>query len=108
MIGRKAYSDPLFLSTLQLQYLCPVSGAAGPPDPEAVVRAMAEYADVQIAGGSRLHHITRHMLGLFNGRPGGASVAPLFERAGESGRCQLAGFARFFSGAERGGLINAI
>jgi tRNA-dihydrouridine synthase A len=70
MIGRKAYSDPLFLSTLQVNYLCPVSGAAAPPDPEAVVRAMAEYADIQIAGGSRLHHITRHMLGLFNGRPG--------------------------------------
>jgi tRNA-dihydrouridine synthase A len=70
MIGRKAYSDPLFLSTLQANYLCAISGRAAPPDPEAVVRAMAEYAESQIAGGARLHHITRHMLGLFNGRPG--------------------------------------
>ena len=37
---------------------------------ERVVRDMAEYASRQIAAGARLHHITRHMLGLYTGRPG--------------------------------------
>ncbi len=36
----------------------------------AVVRAMRPYVEAHLAGGGRLHQITRHMLGLFHGRPG--------------------------------------
>jgi tRNA-dihydrouridine synthase A len=31
---------------------------------------MLPYIEQQLQQGSRLHHITRHMLGLFNGMPG--------------------------------------
>ena len=70
MIGRKAYSDPLFLSELQNEYLAPISGRRAPEQVAEVVDAMANYAETELRSGTRLHHITRHMLGLFNGRAG--------------------------------------
>jgi tRNA-dihydrouridine synthase A len=33
-------------------------------------RCDAPYIAAHLAGGGRLHQITRHMLGLFHGRPG--------------------------------------
>jgi tRNA-dihydrouridine synthase A len=65
MIGRKAYADPWFLAELGGH---DNSGAGHTR--EQVVEQMAAYAGRQIAAGGRLHHVTRHMLGLFNGRPG--------------------------------------
>jgi tRNA-dihydrouridine synthase A len=62
MIGRKAYSDPWFLTELHL-------GGASITRAEVVER-MAEYARGRIAAGTRLHHVTRHMLGLYSGQPG--------------------------------------
>ena len=34
------------------------------------MRAVADYAEREIGKGARLNQITRHMLGLANGRPG--------------------------------------
>jgi tRNA-dihydrouridine synthase len=39
-------------------------------DRMAVVEAMLPYIAAGIARGGRLGHVTRHMLGLFNGEPG--------------------------------------
>ena len=71
MIGRKAYADPFFLAGLQRrfldagqQHLCQLPARA------EIVRAMASYAERQLSQGVRLHHITRHMLGLYSGQPG--------------------------------------
>ena len=38
--------------------------------PHDIARAMLLYAERECAAGTRLHAITRHMLGLFSGRPG--------------------------------------
>jgi tRNA-dihydrouridine synthase A len=38
-----------------------------------VVLAMLDYIEDHLSGGGRLHQVTRHMLGLFNGRPGARS-----------------------------------
>jgi tRNA-dihydrouridine synthase A len=35
-----------------------------------MIRAMADYAEDELSRGARLNNITRHMLGLANGRPG--------------------------------------
>ncbi|NNE89207.1 MAG: tRNA dihydrouridine(20/20a) synthase DusA [Silicimonas sp.] len=68
MIGRAAYQTPW-----------DVLGHAdsrifGTPDPfqhpTQVVEAMYPYIEAQLADGHRLNAITRHMLGLFTGRPG--------------------------------------
>jgi len=69
MLGRKAYDDPFFLTQVQARFL----GEAGDrpaPAREAVVRRMADYARRESGTGVRLHHVTRHMLGLYHGLPG--------------------------------------
>jgi hypothetical protein len=36
---------------------------------------MLPYIDAHLAAGGRLHQVTRHMLGLFHGRPGARDLA---------------------------------
>jgi len=70
MIGRKACAEPYLLAELQAQVGRSASRTGWQlPDRHDIVRQMADYADRQLAGGVRLHHITRHMLGLFAGQP---------------------------------------
>jgi len=70
MIGRKAYADPYLLADLQSHHtITPARPDWRAPDRYDIVRRMADYAEGQLARGARLHHITRHMLGLFAGRP---------------------------------------
>jgi tRNA-dihydrouridine synthase A len=73
MIGRQAYSDPWWLRTLDRTFLA--AGHAGdlPASREEVVQAMAAYARDELAAGTRLHHISRHLLGLYHGQPGARS-----------------------------------
>ncbi|NBE08753.1 tRNA dihydrouridine(20/20a) synthase DusA [Paragemmobacter ruber] len=66
MIGRAAYHDPGSV-------LIGADGLWGDgPGRDAlqVVAAMHPYIAAHLARGGRLHQITRHMLGLFHGRPG--------------------------------------
>ncbi|NGM46800.1 tRNA dihydrouridine(20/20a) synthase DusA [Rhodobacter sp. SGA-6-6] len=66
MIGRAAYHDPGHV-------LIGADGLWGmdhAPAREEVVRAMLPYIEAHLAGGGRLHQVTRHMLGLFHGLPG--------------------------------------
>ncbi|MEM9972525.1 MAG: tRNA dihydrouridine(20/20a) synthase DusA, partial [Pseudomonadota bacterium] len=68
MIGRAAYNAPWeVLGAADGE----VFGAAQPFDgPHDVVLAMVPYIERHLADGGRLHSVTRHMLGLFSGRPG--------------------------------------
>jgi tRNA-dihydrouridine synthase A len=65
MIGRAAYHDPMFLSRLDAR----LSGRA-PVPLDTVVTGYLAYMDRQLLRGTRLHDMTRHMLGLFKGVPG--------------------------------------
>ncbi|MBF9029946.1 tRNA dihydrouridine(20/20a) synthase DusA [Rhodobacterales bacterium HKCCE3408] len=68
MIGRAAYHAPY---AVLAEADARIFGDAHPvPAAEEVAREMAVYAAAHIARGGRLHHVTRHMLGLFAGRPG--------------------------------------
>jgi len=67
MLGRAAYHEPLLLAEVDRR----IFGAPSPAVALAsIVAAMADYAELQLARGVRLNQITRHMLGLANGRPG--------------------------------------
>lgn len=67
MIGRAAYHTPVMLAGVDAL----LTGAEPADfDPESVIRAMADHAAAHIAGGGRLSHVTRHMVGLFHGMPG--------------------------------------
>ena len=68
MIGRAAYHQPA-------DVLCAadrvIFGAQGPDGtPEGAVLAMLPYIEDHLATGGKLNQVTRHMLGLFAGRPG--------------------------------------
>ena len=39
-------------------------------DPLEAAQALRDLVDAHLAAGGRLHQISRHMLGLFHGRPG--------------------------------------
>ena len=66
MIGRQAYHDPYFLAHLEQHF----NPGWKPPDRHEVVAQMVPYIEKELARGERLGRITRHMLGLFTGRPG--------------------------------------
>lgn len=68
MIGRAAYHDPMSVLAEADQRI--FEGDAPAPDAEDVVRSMLPYIEGRLAKGDRLGQITRHMLGLFQGRPG--------------------------------------
>ena len=68
MIGRAAYHTP---ADILLAADRDIFGAATPPrSAEQVALLMLPYIEAHLARGGRLHQITRHMLGLFAGRPG--------------------------------------
>ncbi len=66
MLGRAAYHDPYLLHQLE-------AAQAGTPlvARQDLLRALRPYVESQLAGGMALKHITRHILGLFHGQPGG-------------------------------------
>lgn len=66
MLGRLAYHDPYALAAIDSVLF---GGAA--PTREAVLERLAPYAETQRARGVRLASITRHILGLYHGQPGG-------------------------------------
>ncbi|WP_268876226.1 tRNA dihydrouridine(20/20a) synthase DusA [Cereibacter ovatus] len=65
MIGRAAYNEPELLLGADRLW-----GDQPPRDLGEVLAAMRPYIADHLAAGGRLHQITRHMLGLFTGRPG--------------------------------------
>jgi len=67
MVGREAYQNPGLLTAVDRE----IFGSSLPdPCPVEVVRAMYPYIEQELARGTYLGHITRHMLGLFQGIPG--------------------------------------
>jgi tRNA-dihydrouridine synthase A len=82
MIGRAAYHDP----ANTLIGADALWGDTCAPDAIAVVDSMRPYIAEHLAGGGRLHQITRHMLGLFAGKPGARGWRRvLSEQASRSG-----------------------
>ena len=67
MLGRAAYQNPELLLRIDPELF----GEAAPVvDAHAAIEAYIPYIEARLAEGIRLSSITRHMLGLFAGRPG--------------------------------------
>lgn len=67
MVGREAYQNPGLLAHVDQQLF---ASQVPVVDAVAVVEAMYPYIEKELAAGTYLGHITRHMLGLFQGIPG--------------------------------------
>ena len=68
MMGREAYRNPFVLADADHRMFR--AGAAAATDRREVAGRMLEYARREVEHGSRLHHVTRHMLGLFHATSG--------------------------------------
>jgi tRNA-dihydrouridine synthase A len=67
MLGRAAYREPWRLLAVDPLLF----GLSAPtPSPRAALEALMPYVARELARGTRLHAVTRHVLGLFNGVPG--------------------------------------
>jgi tRNA-dihydrouridine synthase A len=66
MIGRQAYHQPYFLAELEHHF----DPEFPLPDRHKIVDQMLPYIDSVLGDGESLGRVTRHMLGLFAGRPG--------------------------------------
>lgn len=69
MIGREAYSNPYFIAELE-QALFP---DYCPPSRDQALTKLLPYIDDEINKGTKMQHITRHILGLYQGLPGARS-----------------------------------
>jgi len=67
MIGRAAYHNPYLLADADRTFF---GDSDAPPSAEQILDRFIGYAERQIAQGVRLQQMTRHILGLFQGRPG--------------------------------------
>ncbi|MEP4192289.1 MAG: tRNA dihydrouridine(20/20a) synthase DusA [Sneathiella sp.] len=67
MVGREAYQNPYFLAAIDKRYFG-LSDKA--PERQDVIRNILPYIEREMEKGVPLKSITRHMLGLFQGRPG--------------------------------------
>ncbi len=65
MLGRAAYQNPAMLLEVDKRFF-----GAGPRDLDTAIEGYCDYIGRKLAQGVRLHSMTKHMLGLFNGRPG--------------------------------------
>jgi len=73
MLGREAYQNPSILLDADQLYFDREANERSAKD---AVRALYPYIDTLLAKGAPLHYVSRHILGLFNGKRG----ARLFRR----------------------------
>jgi tRNA-dihydrouridine synthase A len=65
MLGRAAYQNPAMLLEVDRRFF-----GGEIRDLDAAIDAYCDYVQRKLAEGVRLNSMTKHMLGLFNGRPG--------------------------------------
>lgn len=67
MIGREAYQNPYSL----IEQERALFGEQNLPSRRDIIEKLLPYVQAQLQQGVRLHHITRHIIGLYNSQPGG-------------------------------------
>ena len=68
MVGRVAYKTPYFLADIDRL----IFGAGeAPPSRDEIVERLIPYAEKLVAQNTPLHALTRHLMGLYQGCPGG-------------------------------------
>jgi len=101
MLGRAAYHDPYFLAQVDARLF---GDDHAVPSRGDVLRAMLPYVDAQVARGTPLRSIARHMLGLYHGIGGGRRYRQVLSDArrlrGADSRLLLEALAEVETGSE--------
>lgn len=89
MVGREAYQNPWLLAGVDEA----LYGMPGPADSRhAAASALRPYIARRLDEGAKLNHVTRHLLGLFQGQPGGRRFR---RHLSEHAHCEGAGLSVF-------------
>jgi tRNA-dihydrouridine synthase A len=81
MLGRTAYHEPYRLAENEHALFCTAL-----PDRDDVLARLRPHVEAHLARGGRLQHVTRHILGLYQGLPGARAFRRLLsERAHRDG-----------------------
>ena len=67
MVGRAAYHDPMILADADRRFYDSTVPAI---DRDSVIQQLLPYIERELAAGCQLKHISRHILGLYQGVPG--------------------------------------
>lgn len=67
MVGREAYTNPYLLAEVDQRFYADLHEI---PSRQAIAAQYSRYCQQQMDAGNQLKHMTRHMLGLFQGLPG--------------------------------------
>lgn len=68
MLGRAAYHTPYLLAEVDRRFYVETAPV---PSRAEIIEQMLPYIDTHIAMGGRLNNVTKHILGLYHGVPGG-------------------------------------
>jgi tRNA-dihydrouridine synthase A len=68
MLGREAYQNPFILHEVDQRFYDQAPQGQSRAD---YLRAYLPYVEAELTRGTPLNHMTRHLLGLFKGQPGG-------------------------------------
>jgi len=114
MLGRAAYHTPYLLHELDVRWFGnAVHGSTSSPrtgegsartelrSRAEVLRAYRPYVEAQLARGVLLKHITRHLLGLFSGQPGGRAFRQILSEGAHQPGADWALVERALSLTER-------
>ena len=98
MLGRAAYHDPYLLHVLD-------SAHSGAPlqSRQQLLRALRPYVEARLEEGLALKHITRHLLGLFHGQPGGRAFRQILSEGAHRPGAGWALLESALAVTERGG-----
>ena len=67
MVGREAYSNPFLLANVDEQLF---DHTQNTQTRKEIAKHYIDYCQQEMAQGTRLHHLSRHILGLFQGEKG--------------------------------------
>ena len=87
MIGREAYRNPFVMADVDRRFFGATDAA---PDRADIVAGMRGYIADHLAAGGALKDVTRHMLGLYHGQPGGRGWRRVLSERGHRNDADLA------------------
>jgi tRNA-dihydrouridine synthase A len=86
MLGRAAYHNPYLLAEVDRRFY---GVPQPPPRREEVIAQLVPYLERELAAGTRPHHITRHILGLYQGVPGARAWRRRLSEGGHGGGASI-------------------
>jgi tRNA-dihydrouridine synthase A len=104
MLGRAAYQTPFILAEVDHLFY----GAKNSPRSRRdIAMTFAAYVERELARGTVLRRITRHMLGLFHGQPGGRHFRRILSEEADRAGAAIGIFERAIGAAREGTVLQA-